>query len=67
MYLIYESATSKRDKPELIKKVVYLAEKIQERWKITWNKISCVSRKGDLYVTRENTMPAVLAELAFVR
>ncbi|MGE7883774.1 N-acetylmuramoyl-L-alanine amidase [Bacillus sp. NPDC094077] len=43
-----------------------LAEKIQERLVDALNTTDRGVKNGDLYVIRENTMPAVLAELAFV-
>ena len=43
-----------------------LAEKIQKRLVSALGTKDRGVKKGDLYVIRENTMPAVLAELAFV-
>ncbi|OOQ94234.1 N-acetylmuramoyl-L-alanine amidase [Bacillus cereus] len=61
----YESATTRGTNPNVSESRL-LAEKIQERLVDALGTKDRGVKKGDLYVIRENTMPAVLAELAFV-
>ncbi|OSY12249.1 S-layer protein [Bacillus mycoides] len=61
----YESATARGTNPNVSESRL-LAEKIQERLVDALGTKDRGVKKGDLYVIRENTMPAVLAELAFV-
>ncbi|QWU43809.1 MULTISPECIES: N-acetylmuramoyl-L-alanine amidase [Bacillus] len=61
----YESATARGTNPNVSESRL-LAEKIQDRLVDALGTKDRGVKKGDLYVIRENTMPAVLAELAFV-
>lgn len=61
----YESATARGTNPNVSESRL-LAKKIQERLVDALGTKDRGVKKGDLYVIRENTMPAVLAELAFV-
>ncbi|MBE7121914.1 N-acetylmuramoyl-L-alanine amidase [Bacillus cereus] len=61
----YESATARGTNPNVSESRL-LAEKIQKRLVQALGTKDRGAKPNDLYVTRENTMPAVLTELAFV-
>lgn len=61
----YQSATTRATNPNTEESRL-LAEKIQKRLVAALGTKDRGAKHKDLYVTRENTMPAVLAELAFV-
>ncbi|EEL90778.1 Uncharacterized cell wall amidase [Bacillus cereus AH1273] len=63
--LYYDSARARVTNPN-VEESRLLAEKIQKRLVNALGTKDRGAKHQDLYVTRENTMPAVLTELAFV-